>query len=133
MEDSFFNAIPKDLTIDDCIVDVGEGVERFKTMEEQNEHFCERMIAMARDGHDEEDGWAKVTRLEPEGIDVFEREVKWSTTPQMRSRWMASCGLQKVAQYFLSGVGNESVYWKSEFSIEIITHTKDHDAETDAY
>ena len=72
------------------------------------------MTAMARDGHDEEDGWTKLSRLEPEGIDVFERKVSWSQTRQLRSRWTASCALEKVGEYYLAGESIKKKLWDGE-------------------
>ena len=87
-------------------------------MEEQNKFFCREMIAMARGGHDEEDGWTKLSRLEPEGIDVFERKVTWSPAYQMRSRWTASCGVEHVAGYFLSGADEQGSVFESESRLQ---------------
>ena len=83
-------------------------------MEEQNKFFCEEMIAMAREGHDGEDGWTKLSRVEPEGIDVFERKVSWSQASHLRSRWTASCGVEKVGEFFLTGQSDKSVLFDSE-------------------
>lgn len=108
------SSLPRDLSIADCIVDVGEEGKRFQTMDEQHDYICKELIAMARDGHDKEDGWTVLSRVEPEGIDVYERKVSWSSTPQMRSRWTASCGMEKIAAFFLSGKVDESQSLESE-------------------
>ena len=114
MEDPFLSEIPKRLKLADCIVDVGGGVKRFESMKEQNKYFCREMVAMARDGHDEEDGWRKLSRLEPEGIDVFDRRVEWSRVPQMRSRWKAACGVGKVGRFLFSGVSEKELLFASK-------------------
>ena len=100
--DPFLKNMPKDLTLTDLIVDVGSGAEKFKTLKEQNKYFATRMQEMAREGHDKEDGWAFLARVEPEGVDVFERKVEWSPVPQMRSRWTALCAVDEVAKFLLS-------------------------------
>ena len=87
-KDEFLLSIAEELsslTIEDCIVDVGKDVT-FKTIEEQNVHFSQKMREMARYDRDEEGGWSLLTRLEAEEIDVYERKVTWSNTVQLRSR-----------------------------------------------
>ena len=87
-DDSFLNNIPEDLKIEDCIVDKTEHA----TFEEQRKHFRLRMREMAREGHDEEDGWTFVGKTQmQEGLatedqlEVYEREVGWSKATQLRS------------------------------------------------
>ena len=85
----------------DCLVKVEGAAAAFKTIEEQNEHFAEEMKLMAREGHDDEDGWKLATRFEQEELDVHERKVEWSSTVQLRSRWTARCDPQKLANFIL--------------------------------
>ena len=49
----FVNNIPKNLTIQDCLVEDFKG----KSIEEQRSFFEEKMKEMARSDHDQEDGW----------------------------------------------------------------------------
>ncbi len=86
-KDSFVANMPKDLTIQDCLIDK----EKFPTIDAQRTYFRERMLAMARHGHDEEDGWTFASKTQMKGLpaeqqlDVYEREVKWSKVKQLRS------------------------------------------------
>ena len=84
--DPFIANIPSDLTIADCIVDVGGGVGKFKTIEEQNAYFAGKMLEMGReeDSADKENGWKLWWRLEAEEIDVYEREVAWYVSGKAR-------------------------------------------------
>ena len=97
-EDPFLTNLPRDLTLADCIVNVGEeGVETFKNMDEQNTYMGAKMVEMARGGVDKENGWTLLSRLQPEGVEVFERTVSWSPAAQLRSRWTTHCDMEKVA------------------------------------
>ena len=104
-KDPFLAILKEDFTVDDCLVDVGGKGGKFKTVEQQHEHFVEKMLLMAREGKDDEDGWKLLSRLEPEGMDVHERDVDWSPVAQLRSRWTASCGVDKVGEYLLLSTG----------------------------
>ena len=97
--DPFLASIPTDLTTADCIVEVDGANGQFKTIDEQHEFFVKKMRRMARQEHDEEDGWAFYSRVEPEGVDVFERQVDWSPVSQLRSRWTARCGVDTFGEY----------------------------------
>ena len=98
---SYLASLPKTLTADDCLVDVDRGLGKFKNIDDQNEHFVKEMLAMAREGRDKDDGWKLLARLEPESIDVHEREVPWSSVTQMRSRATASCGVDQVGDFLM--------------------------------
>ena len=100
--DPFIANLPTNLTVGDLIVDVGGDVGKFKTMKDQNAYFVAKMLKMAREGHDDEDGWTFKSRVQPEGVDVYERKVEWSPVAQLRSRWTASCSVEKVAEYLTS-------------------------------
>ena len=79
--------MPEDLTIQDCIIDRA----KHKTIEEQRVFFQKKMMGMAREGFDEEDGWAFMAKTHLSGLplskqlDVFSRTVPWSKQRQMRS------------------------------------------------
>ena len=95
---SFIESLPRSaFTEDDLLVDVGRGLGRFKTIKEQNDHFVQEMQQMARENHDEEDGWSLVATIQPDGIDVYERSVAWSDQTQLRSRWDAARGVRNMA------------------------------------
>ena len=103
--DPFLASIPTDLTTADCIVEVDGANGQFKTIDEQHEFFVKKMRRMARQEHDEEDGWAFYSRVEPEGVDVFERQVDWSPVSQLRSRWTARCGVDTFGEYAVYSQG----------------------------
>ena len=98
-KDAFFAHLSsKTFSLTDCLVKVEGAAAAFKTIEEQNKYFAEKMTLMAREGHDEEDGWQLATRFEEEEeLDVHERKVEWSNTVQLRSRWTARVSMQHVA------------------------------------
>ena len=101
-EDAFLTRLSsKTFSLTDCLVKVEGAAAAFKTIEEQNKYFAEKMKLMAREGHDEEDGWHLATRFEEKELDVHERKVEWSNTVQLRSRWTAMCGSEKLANSIL--------------------------------
>ena len=88
IEDSFSAGMPKDLTLDDCIIDKG----KHQTLGEQRDHFVKVMREMAREDRDEENGWhfydkagSYLMQMEEHDVDIFARDVKWSKAKQMRT------------------------------------------------
>ena len=124
--DKFVKSLPS-LTDADCLVWVDKsipeftGVEisptlggeaatalsKFDTLQEQHEYFEQCMLFMARQGHEDKDGWNFASTVEPvspfapatrrcvrnvtdilnekEMVDVYQREVSWSAGRQYRS------------------------------------------------
>ena len=103
--DPFVANIPQDLGLDDCLIEDFRG----KTIAEQRRYFEAEMRMMAREGHDNEDGWmllGKTTAKDvaPEDqIDVYQRSVKWSKVKQMRSVAEAKVNCDEFYDYLISG------------------------------
>ncbi len=113
--DPFVAAMPKDLTLEDCIIDK----TKHKTIEEQRLFYAEKMREMARSDRDEEDGWTlygetKTTSKLKESLKVYERSVEWSPSKQMRSVAETSLDLALVFRYIYDGIGREATAIKAE-------------------
>ena len=87
-EDAFILNMPQNLSPRDCLVaEFKDG----KTLDEQRSYFVEKLTEMAREGHDEEDGWKYKGKTNARGVevedqlDVYEREVAWSAVKQVRT------------------------------------------------
>lgn len=87
-EDAFILNMPQHLSPRDCLVaEFKDG----KTLDEQRSYFVEKLTEMAREGHDEEDGWKYKGKTNARGVevedqlDVYERKVEWSAVKQMRT------------------------------------------------
>ena len=106
-KDTFVAKMPKDLTIRDCLVDS----TRHATIEDQRTYFCKRMLKMAREGHDKEDGWTISSKTQMAGLphgqqlDVYERRVPWSKAKQLRSVVQTTFTCDDVFGWLLAGMG----------------------------
>ena len=113
--DKFVAQLPKDFTLSDCIIDKS----LYATIEEQRTDIGERMRLMARQEHDDEDGWnfyAKTIQngvSEGEQLDVFAREVEWSSTLQLRTRMETDFGVEEVFE-FLVDTFVDKIYSKDD-------------------
>ena len=103
--------MPKDLTLKDCLVK-----KEFVTIEDQRQHFRYRMLDMARQGHDEEDGWAFFGKTDMKGLpvsdqlDVYAREVEWSEAKQYRSVVETGFSCDEVFDYLLAEFANDCTF-----------------------
>ena len=68
----------------------------FVSLKQQHAFFEKVMLHMARQGHDEEDGFEFVKTITPQGVDVFEREVPWSQAKQLRTRAEIDCTVKQL-------------------------------------
>merc|ERR1711965_255348 len=96
--DPFVAAMPKDLTLEDCIIDKA----KHKTIEEQRSYYSKKMREMARSDRDEEDGWEVCGKtsspvVESDGqLDIFQRTVEWSSTKQMRTSLETDLSVEEI-------------------------------------
>ena len=87
--------------------------------EEQRDYYATKMRAMARSGHDDEDGWRffgktiQVGVPEDEQLDVYARDVEWSAASQLRSCVEASFGVETVFDSVFTGFHND-MYGKED-------------------
>ena len=108
--DVFLASVPKDLTLRDCLVETFKD----KTIDEQRSFFIERMQKMAREGRDKEDGWKYKQKTNAMGvefedqIDVYEREVEWSSVKQLRSVVETEFTCDQVFDYLRDHHGRKS-------------------------
>ena len=88
-------------------------VEEFKTqsMQAQRLFFIEKMMEMAREGHDQKDGWVYKQMTNAKGVSqehqllVHERSVGWSSVKQLRSVVRTSISVEEVFEYLISSLG----------------------------
>ena len=95
--DAFLKTMPTDLTLVDCIIDKA----KHKTAKEQRAYHAKKMLEMAREGQDKEDGWehcgkTPLTSEIKERIDIYARAVKWSGAKQYRSVAETSVDVRSV-------------------------------------
>ena len=71
---------------------------------------------MARNGHDEEDGWVFFAKTitsgvpDDEQLDVYARDVKWSTTSQLRSVVETDVGTEAIFDSLLISINETKIY-----------------------
>ena len=93
-QDPFIANIPKDWSLSDCIVDKS----KFKTIEEQRVHFENRMLEMARAGHDEEDGWKFYCKTNSATVAELQQYVSWKK--RYRYTWSSQFEVQLTRHFF---------------------------------
>ena len=99
--DRFLASVPKDLTLQDCLVADFEE----KTIFEQRRFFQKRMREMSRIGHDAEDGWVFKGKTQASNaarsqqLDVYERAVAWATVKQMRTIVETSLSCDRIFEH----------------------------------
>ena len=82
-----------DLTLDNCLVDVGDddaNPKRFGSLEEQNAYFAKKFLSWASTLK----GWRSIANVD--GVEIFSRKVSWSPVAHLRSQWVAACGVHDV-------------------------------------
>ena len=83
--DPFLANMPRNLTIQDLIVDR----TKHSSIEEQREAFRTRMLDLATEGRDEEDGWKFYAETDARNVerqlDIYARKVAWSSVPTLRT------------------------------------------------
>ena len=110
-QDAFIQNLPKDLAIEDCLV----YKMKHATITDQRAYFQQKMLEMAREGHDDEDGWtffAKTRARElssEQQIDIYEREVEWSAVKQLRSEVETTFSSGEVFDSLLAEFGSYAI------------------------
>ena len=94
--DALFADAPT-LSAPDFLVDATE----FPTIDAQRKHHSDRIRAMAREGHDDDDGWefvscAKGGEAGASEIEVYRRSVEWSAAPQYRSETTVGAPVETI-------------------------------------
>lgn len=83
--DAYVSALPA-LVEKDCLIEVMDDTGKastFSTLKEQHLFMERRMLEMARQGHDEEDGWSFTCNVDA-GVSLYQRSVPWSNGKQWR-------------------------------------------------
>ena len=103
--DPFIAALPKDLCLEDCIIDK----KAHKTVDEQRAFYGKKMRELAR----EKKGWElyatteKTSRFKQQ-LDVYRRPVPWSSANQLRSAVKTDLDLAFLYRYICEGMTRET-------------------------
>ena len=110
--DPFVANMPKNLTLENCLVDKG----KYSTLEDQRAHFRERMLGMASEIENEANGWTLLGKTQMEGLspeqqlDVYEKKVEWSEVNQLRSVVETDLSCDHIFDYLLNDFQRVGLY-----------------------